>query len=36
MKKIELKMYCETGEFDRVLSLIKSNKEFINYDKTLS
>lgn len=36
MKKIELKMYYETGEFDRVLSLIKSNKEFINHDKTLS
>ncbi|MBS1516866.1 MAG: hypothetical protein JSS91_02135 [Bacteroidetes bacterium] len=36
MKKVELKMYFETGDFDRVLSLIKSNKEFINFDKTLS
>ena len=36
MKKIELKMFYETGDFDRVLSLIKSNKEFINYDRTLS
>ena len=29
-------MYFETGDYDRVLSLIKSNKEFINFDKTLS
>ena len=36
MKKIELKMYFETDDFDRVLSLIKNNKEFINFDKTLS
>ena len=36
MKKIELKMYYETGDYDRVSSLIKSNKEFINFDKTLS
>ena len=36
MKKVELKMYFETGDYDRVLSLIKSNKEFINFDKTLS
>ncbi len=36
MKKIELKMYYETGDFDRVLSLVKSNKEFVSFDKTLS
>jgi hypothetical protein len=36
MKKIELKLYYEAGDYDRVLSLIKSNKEFISFDKTLS
>ncbi|MBK7445967.1 MAG: hypothetical protein WBQ38_15775 [Ignavibacteria bacterium] len=36
MKKVELKMHFEKNELDRVLSLIKSNKEFIRFDKNLS
>ena len=36
MKKVELKMHFEKNELDRVLSLIKSNKEFIKFDKNLS
>ncbi|MBK8382142.1 MAG: hypothetical protein IPL16_09650 [Ignavibacteria bacterium] len=35
MKKVELKMHLK-NELDRVLSLIKSNKEFIRFDKNLS